>query len=261
MQEGAHMLEDGATLQGSVTTVQRIGDTIRRPVRRWTPAMHALLRHLEAVGFSGAPRVLGYDDQGREILSLLPGEVARRPWPPVLHERRGIIALAGLLHDYHDAVSSFVPAPDAEWYVPDVAWNPGQIVRHGDLGPWNSVWQGDRLIGLIDWDFAEPGMPLEDVAQLAWYLVPLRGEDHWREAGFTRRPDLRTRLETLCEAYGASPIAVLDALNTLQTTEIERTRTLAERGIEPWASFAARGEVTKITAEKAWLTTIWEELL
>lgn len=254
------MIADGEVIQGTVTTVQRIGETIRRPVRRWTPTVHALLRHLEDIGFPGAPRVLGIDAQGREVLSLLPGQVARRPWPPVVRQRRGVVALARLLREYHDAGSSFVPAPDAEWYVPDVIWQPGQIVRHGDLGPWNSVWQGSRLIGLIDWDFAEPGAALEDVAQLAWYLVPLRGESHWRGAGFGRRPDLRARLAALCEAYGATTVAVLGVLNEIQTKEMKRTDELARRGLEPWVSFAARGEVEKIAHERAWLATQWEQL-
>lgn len=43
------MIEDGATDKGSVTTVRRVGDTIRRPVGEWTPAVHALLTHLESV--------------------------------------------------------------------------------------------------------------------------------------------------------------------------------------------------------------------
>ncbi len=247
------MIGDGEIARGSVTSVQRIGDTIRRPTGRWTPAVHSLLRYLAAVGFTGAPRLLGIDEQGREILSLLPGETALRPWPQIVRERRGVVALARLLHDYHDAVRGFVPPPDAEWYVPGATWQPGQIIRHADLGPWNSVWQGERLIGLIDWDFAEPGTALEDVAQLAWYLVPLRGEEHWREAGFAQRPNLRERLDTLCDAYGASPSAVLAVLPTLQTNEMQRTHDLAERGIEPWVSFAARGDIEKIAQERAWL--------
>lgn len=255
------MIGDGDIVRGSVTTVQRIGNTIRRPVGRWTPAVHSLLRYLENVGFTGAPRVLGIDEQGREILSFLPGMVARRPWPQVLHERQGIVALARLLRDYHDAVSGFVPMPNAEWYVPGVTWRPGQIICHADLGPWNSVWEGDHLIGLIDWDFAEPGTPLEDAAQLAWYLVPLRGEEHWREAGFGQRPILRERLEALCEAYGTASPAVLDALSTLQMKEMNRTRELAHRGIQPWVSFAMQGDIEKIIQETAWLTTQRERLL
>ena len=59
------------------------GGTVRRPAGPWTPAVHALLRHLEARGFAGAPRVLGLDEQGREILTYLPGETVgtARPWP------------------------------------------------------------------------------------------------------------------------------------------------------------------------------------
>lgn len=249
------MIADGEVVQGTVTTVQRVGGTIRRPVRRWTPAVHALLRHLERVGFAGAPRVLGIDAQGREILSFLPGQTAQRPWPLVVRQRRGVVALARLLRAYHDAVRDFIPPPEAEWYVPGVRWQPGQIIRHGDLGPWNSVWQGARLIGLIDWDFAEPGRPLDDVAQMAWYLVPLRGQSHWRAAGFGRRPDLRARLTALCEAYGAAPEAVLTTLSEIQTQEMKRTKELAQRGVEPWVTFAARGDVEKIADEHAWLAT------
>ena len=46
------MLQEGESAQGCVNPVVRIGDTVRRPVHRWTPAVHSLLRYLEAVGFS-----------------------------------------------------------------------------------------------------------------------------------------------------------------------------------------------------------------
>lgn len=247
------MIEDGAFDRGSVTTVQRVGDTIRRPVGPQTPAVHALLRHLEAVGFAGVPRVLGFDAQGREVLSLLPGTVARRPWPPVLRDERGLVALARFLRAYHHAIKGFVPPVDAQWYVPGAVWQPGQIIRHGDLGPWNSVWEGNTLVGLIDWDFAEPGYPVEDVAQLAWYTVPLRGDDHFRLAGFGSKPDTRGRLHLLCDAYGTAPSAVLDALDALQAEEIRRTTEYGGRGIAPWAAFLAQGDAAKIGAEAAWL--------
>src|SRR5260221_6573384 len=48
--------------------VVRVGDTVRRPAGPWTPAVHALLAHLHAVGFDGAPRPLGVDERGREVL-------------------------------------------------------------------------------------------------------------------------------------------------------------------------------------------------
>ena len=39
---------------GNTSVVVRSGDTVRRNAGPWTPAVHALLRHLEYVGFTGA---------------------------------------------------------------------------------------------------------------------------------------------------------------------------------------------------------------
>ena len=63
---------------GTHGPVVRVGDTVRRVPGAASQAIHALLRHLELVGFSGAPRCLGFDDKGREILTFIPGEVAVR---------------------------------------------------------------------------------------------------------------------------------------------------------------------------------------
>lgn len=247
------MLEDGSTARGSVTTVLRVGDTIRRPIGPWTPIVHALLRHLETVGFTSAPRVHGVDEQGREVLSFLKGKEATRPWPLVLREERGLVALGCWLRDYHDAVRGFVPASDANWYVPDLHWHPGQIVRHGDLGPWNTIWDDERLVGVIDWDFIEPGNPIDDIAQLAWYAVPLRGEEQCQMAGFDQVPDLQSRLQVLCRVCDVTPAAVVDALAVLQATEMRRTAALGQRGVPPWDAFLARGDLQEFRAEAAWL--------
>ncbi|HYP21433.1 MAG TPA: phosphotransferase [Chloroflexia bacterium] len=255
------MLEDGATARGSVTTIQRVGDTIRRPMGRWTPVVHALLRHLEAVGFTGAPRVLGVDEQGREILSFLRGSAAMRPWPAILREEQGLVSLGRWLRDYHEAVRGFVPASNADWYVPDLHWQPGQIVRHGDLGPWNTIWLEDRLVGVIDWDFAEPGESIDDIAQVAWYAVPLRPEEQCRMAGFEQAPDLQARLWALCDTCGVTPAAVLDALANLQVTELRRTTYLGQRGVAPWAGFLERGDQQEISAENLWLIEHRAQLL
>lgn len=59
---------------GNVGGAVRVRDTVRRPTGPWTPAVHALLRHLDG-RIEGVPRVLGYDEHGREALSYLPGEV------------------------------------------------------------------------------------------------------------------------------------------------------------------------------------------
>ena len=60
---------------GNVTPVVRVGETVRRVPGPWSPAVHRLLDHLAARGVDGAPRFLGLDAQGREILSYITGEV------------------------------------------------------------------------------------------------------------------------------------------------------------------------------------------
>lgn len=249
------MMQDGDIHRGGVNSVQRIGNTVRRPTGAWTPAVHALLRHLETSGFSEAPRFLGIDEEEREILSFVPGQAAMRPWPRALRSDQGLIALATLLRRYHDAVEGFEPPPNARWRVPGVSWQPGMIIRHGDLGPWNTIWRNDSLTGLIDWDFAEPGWPLEDVAQMAWQLVPLRGDRMIDEVGLERRPDLRHRLFTLCKQYGASVADLLEILPKLQTTERSRIIEFSHQGLEPWVSFQARGHIEMIADETAWLAS------
>jgi len=52
----------------------RTGDTVRRPVRPFTATVQAYLARLHAAGFTGAPVPLGFDDQGREILSFVAGD-------------------------------------------------------------------------------------------------------------------------------------------------------------------------------------------
>ena len=70
---------------GNTTGAVLIGDVVHKQASPWTPTVHALLRHLEDAGFDGAPRALGFDDQGREMLTYLPGETIgdRFPWPGV----------------------------------------------------------------------------------------------------------------------------------------------------------------------------------
>lgn len=98
---------------GSVNPVVRIGDTVRRPTGPWTAAVHALLRHLERRGFTAAPRVLGIDDAGREMLTYLDGSAALRPWPDAFLRTSGMTALGRMLGAYHHAVADFRPPPDA----------------------------------------------------------------------------------------------------------------------------------------------------
>ena len=238
---------------GSVSSPVRIGDTVHRQAGSWTPTIHALLEFLHQEGFSYSPLPLGVDGKGREILNFLPGQAATRPWPPVLFSDSGLTQAAKMLRQYHDIVQNF-SASDTEWRSGKMVKKAGQIIRHGDLGPWNTLWQADTLTGLIDWDFAEPGERITDLAQMAYYFVPLRGEEGWKKAGFAERPNFNARLKTLCMAYGDFEAAeVISALLQWLDSELYRVRGWGAEGREPWASFLQRGDEKKALADSAWL--------
>jgi len=235
---------------GWVNEVVRIGDTVHRSAGPWTPAVHALLSHLEAKGFDAAPRVLGFDEQGREVLTYIEGEPALHPWPDALLQDDGLAAMARLLRWYHEAVADFVPPIDAEWRIGRVGPEPGEIVLHRDPGPWNVLWRRGAPVALIDWDFAEPGPAINDLAFMAWYAIPLGP----LMDGPPQDLDPHSRLRVVCDAYGGvTPAQVLRAVAVVQAQELERDLDLGTQGVEPWATFVRRGEIAFLREAQKWL--------
>jgi hypothetical protein len=233
--------------------VVRIGDQIHRPAGYWTPAVHALLRHLEAVGFPYAPRALGTDDQGREVLSYIPGSSGSLGWAAVVPEE-GVARFARLLRDYHDAVRGFAPPPGAIWAVGEGAPAPGEGVCHGDFGPWNVVWHQGQPVGIIDWDFAGPGPALDDVTYALEYVTPFRDDAMaLRWLAYERPPARRRRIEVFAAAYGlASTSGLVERVIERQRLTIAHARALAARGVEPQATMVAAGELDRLEARAVW---------
>ena len=196
-------------LGGDMTEgVVRIGRTVRRPVRPHTAAVHALLRHLDAAGFDGAPRVLGIDAKNREVLTYLPGVVARRPLPAFATADATLAALARLQLRYHEAVAGFEPPPDAQWdgEVTRFVDGPVDIICHCDINLENVIFQvgpdGLRPYALIDFDLARPGTRLVDIIQTLRYWAPIADPADRDPA--LRDVDVAARITIFCEAYGLS---------------------------------------------------------
>ncbi|WP_433077951.1 phosphotransferase [Dactylosporangium sp. CA-052675] len=195
--------EKSETLEGGRTTgAQRIGDTIRKPARPWTPAVHAVLAHLEAVGFEGAPRPRGLDEQGREVLTYLPGQTIGdvTPWAPWVFDDTTLDLVGAWLRGLHDATEGWVPPADAVW-MSGVSWRPGLVIGHQDAGPYNAVWHEGR-IGFVDWEVTGPSSREFDIAFAALWWVPLHAEHVARAVGFTAFEDRARRLHRLLDAYG-----------------------------------------------------------
>src|SRR3982751_1292514 len=108
---------------GNLSAVRRVGDPVRGPLRPWSAAVHGLLGHLEARGFAGAPRFLGVDDRGREILTFIDGEVGAYPLPAYMWSDEVLAGAARLLRSLHDATPGYVAPEGAAWQFayPDLA--------------------------------------------------------------------------------------------------------------------------------------------
>lgn len=239
---------------GDVNQVSRRGNIVYRSGGPWTPTIQSLLATLQRRGFTKAPRPLGVDDQDREMISFMPGEPMLRPWRPVMFGDEALVQAGAMLRELHAATIDLTYPAGTTWRSRVASKVPGQVVRHGDLGPWNTLWSGDTLTGLIDWDFAEPGEAVTDLAQMALYFVPMRGEDDWRDCGFPARPDFGHRIAVLCNAYGAfTPDEVVREVERLQHASIEEIVSRAAEGRYPWTMFRDNGEVERTRAEVAWL--------
>jgi hypothetical protein len=188
-------LHGGITNAGLVT---RVGDTVRRPSRPTTPATRALLGHLERAGFDGAPRHLGIDERGREVLTYVPGEAVIAPYPDWALTDEALVSVAHLLRRYHDAVAAFDPGGH-RWPPPVPDRYQDGAVSHNDLNLDNIIFVAGRAVALIDFDLAGPGSTLWDVAGAARLWAPLRTSGD-TPAGVRGRS--LTRLALFADAYG-----------------------------------------------------------
>jgi Phosphotransferase enzyme family len=167
----------GQTLRGGTANrgrVVRVGDTVLRPTAPCWPATHALLEHLAAAGFDGAPRVLG-SGPATETLSYIAGRAAVPPLTDDMLTDEALVSVADLLRRYHRAAASFDAAGYA-WPRPVPARYQTGLVSHNDVYPANVVFREGRAVALIDFDLAGPGSAVWDFAAAARSFVPLLDE-------------------------------------------------------------------------------------
>ena len=198
---------------GDMNPVVRVGDTVRRP--REPDHVRELLVWYERVGFEGAPRFLGDDEQGREILSFVEGEPG---FAPVPSSDEVIVGIGELLRRAHDAQKGFAP--------------PDQVVAHMDLFWTNVVFRDGAPFALIDWELARPATRTLEVALAATYWAGLRIDEQLVEWGIPleRRGQ---RLRLLCDAYGLARAARASLLDELIVYRRERIASRKTRGTIP----------------------------
>jgi hypothetical protein len=254
-------MEDEVILAGgNVSTVVRVGDTVRRATGPWTPAVHELLHHLEAVGFEHSPRVLGFDEQGREVLTFIEGETVgdTHPWPAWAWSDDTLRQAGHILRDYHEAVRDFRPAGTRVWRTTTGTIGPGEVVGHHDLAPYNVVHRDGRIVGIIDWDFAAPARPEWDLAFSVWTFAPIHTPALVAELGAPC--DTERRIDLLTDAYGLQDRAgFLDVVAKRMVASIDGIERLASEGHPAFVRLIADGHVARMRADAELLATHADE--
>lgn len=223
---------------GYMTDVVRVGETVRRSLKDNSAFVHRLLGHLEERGFDGAPRFLGIDEAGREILSYIDGIV---PYDGSAHvDFRADTALVGvfqLLRRLHDFTASTDLSGSEE------------VVMHGDPTPRNTVYRDGNPVAFIDFDLAHPGRRLRDVAQALWQFLDM-GSSESRDLAEHRR-----RIPMLCHAYGMDETTgLIDEIIALQTTTLVGLKQGADAGNQAFAKLIRGGALESVRRERQWVS-------
>lgn len=249
-------------LGGDVTEgVVRVGNTVRRPASPQSPAIAAYLRHLERAGVAEAPRHLGIDSQGRDILTFVEGETAGRPMHPWAAETSVLTAIAGLQRRLHDASPVDLELPPGAAFslparlegVPD-AWVRADVIGHNDLTPDNLIFRDGRLVGVIDFDLAGPTTRLLDIVTSLIYWGPLR--DPVDRDPVLRDADAGARMRLYAAGYGLDPdqrIKLYDVAVRRQSRSWHVMKHAAETKGGGWARMWAEGVGDVILRSQQWL--------
>jgi 8-oxo-dGTP diphosphatase len=230
LDELREILLDGEPLDGgNLGEVVRIGHTVRRATGPWTPAVHALLDHLETQGMPAVPRVVGTDARAREVLTFQPGRVVDVDQEMLSDgQLASLVTWVRMLH--HRTAGFGHPGP---WRFPTT--DAAEVVAHNDVAPYNVAFDGDRVAGVFDWDLAAPSTPLMELGHLCWTCIPLfRPIDPAAAA---------RRLALVAETYGGpSAVELLDAAETRVRRSIEV--------IQGWVETGAPGVDRMIAADE-----------
>ncbi len=183
---------------GNSAPVVRLGGTVRRVAGPWTPQVAALMTGLRAAGVPYVPEHLGLDEQGREVVAYVEGEVPVYPMPDWLWDDRVLQDVGRAVRVVHDA-SARVDLPREGWRREAV--EPVEVVTHGDVAPYNCVFVDRRLVALIDWDHAVPAPRLRDLGAAAYRFVSLTPGGHPDGLDLPAQEQWR-RVQVLADAYG-----------------------------------------------------------
>ena len=187
------------------------------PPTRTRRSIHRFLSSLRAGGFDGASLPRGIDDDGRERLVFIEGDVPVPPYPAWAQDDAALASVATLLRRLHEAAQAFdadrLDVERPRWPTPPAA----RIVCHNDVCLENVVFRDGLAVGLLDFDFAAPGRPAYDLAQMARMCVPVDDDVSASRLGWAPA-DRPARLRLVADAYGLDAAGRAELLAVLADT-------------------------------------------
>jgi hypothetical protein len=251
------VLAGGVANPGAVV---RVGKTVRRPRKKQTDSVHRFLEHLVGNGLAEAvPTPLGFDEQGREVLSFLEGEIALPPDTAWTAGDELLISLAQLQRRLQTVARGYEPPANALWdddvgrgYYP--AGIDGQVVCHNDLCVENVVIRDGKAAAVIDFDYARPVDPLFDTAVAVRHWAPLRSPHDL--AALEVDVDAVARFGLFLDAHELAR-AARDRVIELAEAFLERAfinvKRLAGEGHEGFAAMVGDGYLDQNRRSVEWL--------
>ena len=196
---------------GGTTVVVRVGTTVRKPVRPWSPAMRALLQRFRAAGVVGVPAWHGVDERNRDVFDYLPGEAGNYPLSAQVRGDTALATAARLLRSLHDASVPLIDETDLPWQLPPI--EPVEVVCHGDFATYNCVFEAGEAVGVIDFDAARLGPRRWDLAYAIYRFAPLTHPAN--RDGFGDPAEQARRARLFLDAYGCTRRQRRDAVDTV----------------------------------------------
>jgi Phosphotransferase enzyme family len=209
--------------------VVRVGPHVLRPASAHSDSIHAFLRAVRRAGFEGVSAPVGIDADGRERLVFIEGDVPVPPYPDWSQSDAALASIARLMRGLHDAARDFEPR-GCTWdgSLADPAG--GTVVCHNDVELSNVVFRDGIAVALLDFEFAAPGRPVYDLAQLGRLCVPI--DDEFDQARLGWQPaDRPARLRLVADAYGLDRDERAELLTAMDDA-IDRIEAAARRGVE-----------------------------
>ncbi len=202
------MSDDGELLHGGVANagaVYRVGDEVLRPAPANHATLHRFLRHVTKSGLLTVSEPIALTGDGRERMRFIRGDVPIPPYPTWAQSDATLASVAKLIRALHEASRDFVREPDDAWGQQGPSADPtGPVICHYDVCLENVVFRSGVAVGLLDFEFAAPGRPINDLASFARMCIPIDDDASRERLGWsvTNLPD---RLRLIADSYDITP--------------------------------------------------------